>query len=134
MICIDTNVAIGLLKERPASILTRFWQAAERDVIALSIIELFELQFGVENSGLPARNARRLADFLELPISVLPFGEADAEHAADIRADLKRRGTPIGPYDVLIAAQARCRGATLVTANTREFARVSALTLEDWTI
>ena len=63
---------------------------------------------------------------------VFDFEPDDAEEAGDIRAALERAGTPIGPYDVLIAAQARRRGAMLVTANRREFARVPRLKTEDW--
>ena len=63
---------------------------------------------------------------------VLPFDAEDAAHAGDIRAHLERKGTPIGPYDYLIAAQARRRGATLVTANRREFERVPGLMVADW--
>jgi tRNA(fMet)-specific endonuclease VapC len=62
----------------------------------------------------------------------LPFEIEDAEEAGDIRAALERAGTPIGPYDILIAAQARRRGAILVTANEHEFARVPGLMVEDW--
>ena len=63
---------------------------------------------------------------------MLPFEAADAREAADIRAHLKRTATPIGPFDVLIAAQARRAGTTLVTANTREFERVPELIVTDW--
>src|SRR5580704_15649741 len=66
--------------------------------------------------------------------TVVPFELEDAEEAGDIRAALERLGTPIGPYDVLIAAQARRRGAILVTANKNEFSRVSGLQTQDWTI
>ena len=61
-----------------------------------------------------------------------PFESQDAEEAGDIRAALERTGKPIGPYDLLIAAQARRRGATLITANEREFARVPGLKTADW--
>ena len=70
--------------------------------------------------------------FLSGPIEVLPFETTDADEAGDIRAALERAGTPIGPYDVLVAAQARRRDALLVTANEREFARVPRLKFEDW--
>jgi tRNA(fMet)-specific endonuclease VapC len=66
------------------------------------------------------------------PIRLLEFDEEDAREAGEIRALLERKGTPIGPYDVIIAAQARRRGALLVTANEREFARVPGLKTEDW--
>ena len=63
---------------------------------------------------------------------MLPFEAEDAAHAGDIRAHLESKGTPIGHYDCLIAAQARRRGATLVTANRREFERVPGLMVMDW--
>ena len=69
---------------------------------------------------------------MQLPIAILPFESDDAEEAGDIRAVLEHAGTSIGPYDVLIAAQARRRDAVLVTANQREFARVPRLKIEDW--
>jgi tRNA(fMet)-specific endonuclease VapC len=61
------------------------------------------------------------------------FDAADASYAADIRSFLQRKGTPIGPYDIMIAAQARRRGASLVTANVREFRHVPGLVVQDWT-
>jgi tRNA(fMet)-specific endonuclease VapC len=100
--------------------------------IAISSIVLFELRYGAMKSARPERNVRRIADFLVGPIAVLPFEPGDAEEAGDIRAAVERAGTSIGPYDLLIAAQARRRGALLVTANTREFARVPGLDIEDW--
>lgn len=78
----------------------------------------------------PVRNHLNL---LSGPISVLPFDPEDGKEAGHIRAILERAGIPIGPYDVLIAAQATRRGATLVTSNTAEFARIPQLNLEDWT-
>jgi len=71
---------------------------------------------------------------LALDATPWPFEPDDAEEAGDIRADIERAGAPIGPYDVLIAAQARRRGALLVTANTREFTRVPGLRTEDWAV
>jgi tRNA(fMet)-specific endonuclease VapC len=65
-------------------------------------------------------------------IGVLPSEPEDADEAGEIRAELERAGTPIGPYDLLIASQARRRSATLVTANSREFVRVSGLKMENW--
>ena len=95
---------------------------------------LFELWYGAAKSARPERNARRIADFLAGPIEILAFEPADAEEAGYIRATLERAGTPIGPYDLLVAAQARRRDALLVTANEREFARVPRLKFEDWTM
>jgi tRNA(fMet)-specific endonuclease VapC len=95
-------------------------------------VVLFELAYGAAKSGRPDANARRIGEFLSGEISVLAFEPADAIEAGQIRADLRRAGTPIGPYDVLIAGQARRRSAVLVTANNREFRRVAGLRLEDW--
>ncbi len=93
---------------------------------------LFELRYGAAKSARPERNAQRIDDFLTGPIEVLPFMPDDAEEAGAISAELARAGTPIGPYDVLIAAQARRHAALLVTANAREFALVPRLRVEDW--
>jgi tRNA(fMet)-specific endonuclease VapC len=137
MYCLDTNVVIRLVRaELP--FIEKLRLALSRDEIALSSIVLFELEYGVagasarQKSDRRARNEERLAVFLSAPIAILPFDAEDAREAGDIRAHLARAGTPIGPYDVLIAAQARRRGAILVTANAREFARVPRLQLEDW--
>jgi tRNA(fMet)-specific endonuclease VapC len=101
--------------------------------LALSTIVLYELRYGVAESARRTENTTRLSLFLQAPIAILPFGHEDAGEAGDIRAALERAGTPIGPYDVLIAAQARRHDAVLVTANAREFARVPGLKTEDWT-
>ena len=86
--------------------------------IGIPIIVLFELRHGIARSARPQENAAMLAAFLTLDVSPWPFELEDAEEAGDIRAELERAGTPIGPYDILIAAQARRRSALLVTANT----------------
>jgi len=132
MICLDTNVVIAVLKQEPPPLLERFLRELQRGTLALSVIVLHELQFGVANSARREENAERLALFLQAPIEILSFDAEDADEAGALRAELKRAGTPIGPYDVLIAAQARRRNAVLVTANTGEFTRVPGLITEDW--
>lgn len=132
MICLDTNAVIAAIKGMPGPLLDRFEAELPLGTLALSTVVLFELHFGVANSSRCQENEARLATFLEAPFTVLPFEPEDAEEAGQIRAALKRAGTPIGPYDLLIAAQARRRGAVLVTANVAEFARVPGLTVEDW--
>ena len=132
MICLDTNAVVAVLKGAPAQLLERFARELPRGTLALPVMVLFELQYGIANSARRKENAERLAHFLQAPITVLAFEPADAEEAGEIRAMLKRAGTPIGPYDVLIAAQARRRSALLVTANTGEFARIPGLKTEDW--
>jgi tRNA(fMet)-specific endonuclease VapC len=135
MICLDTNAVIAILNDPTSPVRARIDAAIELgDPLAISSIVLFELRYGAAKSARPERNAQRIVDFLSGPIEVLPFEPADADEAGDIRATLERVGTPIGPYDVLVAAQARRRDAFLVTANTREFARVPRLKLEDWTV
>lgn len=133
MICLDTNVLIEVLNDRNADVVARFDKTVPFGDLALPAIVLFELEYGLAKSARRKLTEARLVTLLGLPIEILPFDAADAGEAADIRATLARAGTPIGPYDVLIAAQARRRRATLVTANTREFARVPGLLIEDWT-
>jgi tRNA(fMet)-specific endonuclease VapC len=133
MICLDTNAVIDVLNNGSSLVRLRIHRTIGMDRhIAISSIVLFELRYGAMKSARPERNVRRIADFLVGPIAVLPFEPGDAEEAGDIRAAVERAGTSIGPYDLLIAAQARRRGALLVTANTREFARVPGLDIEDW--
>ncbi|MGE0212153.1 MAG: type II toxin-antitoxin system VapC family toxin [Parvibaculaceae bacterium] len=132
MICLDTNAAIAILRGKPPALLDRVRVEAPRNELALSAIALFELQYGVAKSPRRMENAERLKLFLRAPIAILPFDAEDAEEAGDIRAELQRKGKPIGPYDLLIAAQARRRSALLVTANTREFSRVPKLMIENW--
>jgi tRNA(fMet)-specific endonuclease VapC len=133
MICLDTNAVIAALKDRASPVRSRIEEAiASGETLAISSIVLFELRYGVAKSARPERNLQRIADFLAGPIEILPFEPADAEEAGEIRAALERVGMPIGPYDVLLAGQARRHDALLVTANEREFSRVPSLKFEDW--
>jgi tRNA(fMet)-specific endonuclease VapC len=133
MICLDTNAVIAVLNDRTSPVRARIDAAiASGTVLAISSIVLFELRYGAVKSARPERNLQRIADFLAGPIEILPFEPADAEEAGDIRAALEQAGTPIGPYDVLLAGQARRHDALLVTANEREFSRVPRLKFEDW--
>ncbi len=135
MICLDTNVVIAMLNERISPVWTQYEDAlAGGETIVISSIVLYELWYGARKSAKQSESAERIAQFMSGPIRILDFEAEDAEEAGDIRATLARAGTPIGPYDILIAAQARRRNALLVTANTREFARVPRLTIEDWTV
>jgi tRNA(fMet)-specific endonuclease VapC len=132
---LDTNVVIDILRYRRPTVRERFRRAlAERASITLSSVVLFELWYGVARAQNRRDNAERLRVFLSGDIQVAPFTEDDALTAGDLRAALAAAGAPIGPYDVLVAAQAFRSGATLVTANTREFARVEGLAWEDWTL
>ena len=90
--------------------------------------------FGAAASKQRRANEDKIALFIASGgIRLIAFEEADAREAADIRAHLQRLGTPIGPFDLLVASQARRARTTLVTANTREFERVPGLIVVDWT-
>jgi tRNA(fMet)-specific endonuclease VapC len=131
---LDTNAVIALLKNNPPGVRERLRRAVSQRVsIAVSSIVLYELWYGVARSGRRRENAERLRVFLSGSIDVVPFSEEDAVAAGELRAALEAAGTPIGPYDVLIAGQALRSGATLVTANVSEFARVQGLVWQDWT-
>jgi tRNA(fMet)-specific endonuclease VapC len=134
MICLDTNAVIAAINLRPPSVRARLEQAlAEGTLVGIPAVVLSELWYGLRKRARPAdTNAGLIATFLTLDVTLWPFEPEDAEEAGDIRASLERSGTPIGPYDILIAAQARRRGALLVTANARTFARVPRLSSEDW--
>ena len=134
MIHLDANAAIALLNERPRSVRARFEEArASGAAFGLSIVVYHELMYGAAASERRLANEEKIALFVASgDFSLLHFEEAHAREAADIRAHLKRAGAPIGPYDVFIAAQARRRGAILVTSNGREFERVPGLIVTDW--
>ena len=131
---LDTNAVIALLKDQPPNVRNRLRRLVRPGVsIAVSTIVLYELWYGVARSQRRRENAERLRVFLSGNIDVARFDEDDAVTAGDLRAALEAAGTPIGPYDLLIAAQALRSSATLVTANVSEFARVRGLDWQDWT-
>jgi tRNA(fMet)-specific endonuclease VapC len=99
--------------------------------VAISTITLFELEYGVQKSQHMQRTQDALARFI-LPLTLLDIDPHAATEAAAIRAKLERKGTPIGPYDLLITGLAKSRNMTLVTNNTREFDRIDGLHLENW--
>ena len=134
MFCLDTNIVIAAINLRPAHIRARLdVELSAAVMIGIPAIVLFEMRYGAAKSDQRARSEAGLESFLSLAVTPWPFETEDAVHAGDIRAELEKAGTPIGHYDYLIAAQARRRGATLVTANLREFARVPGLLVTDWT-
>jgi tRNA(fMet)-specific endonuclease VapC len=131
---LDTNAVVAVLRNKPPAVRQQLRAALGRGAsIAVSSIVLYELWYGVALSERRRENAERLRIFLSGDIGVVPFDEADAPTAGDLRAELDTAGTSIGPYDVLIAAQALRHQATLVTANASEFARVRGLDWQDWT-
>jgi tRNA(fMet)-specific endonuclease VapC len=130
---LDTNACIALIKGTEVNVRRRFKRAVAREsVILLSSIVAFELWCGVAKSQRKDSNTQRLETFLGGPLEWALFDEDDARAAGTVRAELETLGRPVGAYDVLLAGQARRRGATLVTSNTKEFARVQGLKWEDW--
>ena len=131
---LDTNICIALINGSSRKARAAFMKAVRAGaLLETSSIVVHELWYGVAKSQLVAQNERALSAFLSRDISVLDYSEQDARAAAEVRAELERKGTRIGEYDTLIAGQAYARGLTLVTANTREFRRVKGLAVEDWT-
>jgi len=131
VICLDTNIAIAVMNGEVGA-RRRFAAAVAEEEVAISAIVLFELVYGAEHSAARERNLGTVETFLESSVQVLPLDADDAMEAAQLREELARLGSPIGPYDLLIAAQARRRNATMVTANVREFRRVAGLKLATW--
>lgn len=130
---LDTNACIALINGSSATVRSRFKRAlADGGVVCVSSVVLHELWYGVAKSARRDDNTERVQTFLAGTLEVLPFDDADARAAGEVRAALERGGQPIGAYDALIAGQAIRRGLTLVTANTREFDRVEGLMWEDW--
>jgi tRNA(fMet)-specific endonuclease VapC len=130
---LDTNACIALINGTEINVRRRFKRAVAREsVILLSSIVSFELWYGVAKSQRKDSNTQRLETFVGGPLEWALFDEDDARAAGTVRAELEVVGRPVGAYDVLLAGQARRRGATLVTSNTKEFARVQGLKWEDW--
>jgi len=129
---LDTNICIALIKRKPVQTIARLSALSVGD-IGLSSITLAELQYGVVKSGQPERNRQALEEFL-LPLEIAAFDRKAADIYGIVRAGLEKAGRPIGPLDTMIAAHALSLEATLVTNNTREFCRIPAFKIEDWTI
>jgi len=130
---LDTNVCIVLINGTADLARKRFSKAVDSgEQVWVPSVSVFELWYGVAKSAQTDANTKRLKLFLEGQVRVLEFGEEDARNAGEIRNTLERIGRPIGTYDTLIAGQALSRELTLVTANSKEFARVKGLAWEDW--
>jgi tRNA(fMet)-specific endonuclease VapC len=128
---LDTNVVILLLARKSAIIEKRIFECRAGE-IGLPSIVAHELFFGAYRSQKISHNLETLR-LLFRDFAVTDFTQDDAQVSGEIRGSLAASGTPIGPYDVLIAGQAKARGLILITNNTREFQRVAGLRIEDWT-
>ena len=129
MFLLDTNILSDLIRHPQGVIASRIAEVGETE-IATSIVVAGELRYGAERRG-SSRLTAQLEAVLEL-LPTLPMGDDADIHYGRLRADLERRGTPIGANDMLIAAHALSLGATLVTDNVREFERVKDLAVANW--
>lgn len=126
---LDSDICIYLNKRHPSKLSERFNRLAEQ--ICISTITLAELYFGAEKSERRIENLEALDRFFGR-LEILEFSRKAASHFAQLRVELQRAGTPIGPYDLLIGAHARAEGLILVTNNEREFRRLPGLRVENW--
>lgn len=127
---LDTNICIYIIKKKPPEVFDRF-RSIKLKQLYIPTITLFELYYGIEKNNSRRRNLSALENFIR-PLTVVDFSFDAAKKAAYIRSQLQKQGTPIGVYDVQIAAVALSLNMTLLTNNTREFERVEGLKLENW--
>jgi tRNA(fMet)-specific endonuclease VapC len=126
---LDTDTCIYALKQNPTVL--KHLLARSREDIAVSVITEAELRTGAAKSTSAAKTLRLVENFLR-PLGMVEFTSNDAASYAQVRAKLERAGTPIGPLDTLIAAQAVASKLVLVSNNEREFSRVAGLRIENW--
>ena len=127
---IDTNICIYLIKNKSEMLLQRI-ELQNTKNIGVSAISVAELEYGISKSLYPEKNRTALIEFLS-SFEIIPFTDLDAEAFGNIRVYLNKRGTPIGPYDLQIAAQCISRDLILITNNVKEFKRVLNLKIEKW--
>jgi tRNA(fMet)-specific endonuclease VapC len=127
---LDTNICIYALNQRSDTLLQRLHQLSASD-IGLSVITVAELRYGAAYSAHPERNHRHLNNFFS-PFQIISWDETVAQNYGNIVADLRRKGTPIGTMDALIAAHALALELILVTNNLKEFEQVPGLICENW--
>jgi tRNA(fMet)-specific endonuclease VapC len=130
MYLLDTNACIRVLNNSSTALVAQFRLHSPKEIYLSAVVKA-ELIYGAYHSQKVAGNLRVLSQFFA-PFSSLPFDESCLDHYGRIRSDLARAGTPIGPYDLMIAATAISHNLTLVTHNTEEFSHVIGLKFEDW--
>jgi tRNA(fMet)-specific endonuclease VapC len=126
---LDTNICIFAIKNKPQIVREAF--NLHDGQLCISAVTLMELIYGAEKSATPEKNLA-VIEGLAARLEVWPFDNEAAAHTGMIRSELAKAGTPIGPYDQMIAGHARSRGLIVVTNNLREFERVKGLRVEDW--
>lgn len=126
---LDTNIAIYTIKNKPSEVREAF--KAHDGQMCISSITLMELIYGAEASASVERNLRDIEGFAAR-LDVLPFDNEAAAHTGQLRAELKKIGRPIGPYDEMIAGHARSKGLIVITNNTKQFECVPGIRLSNW--
>ena len=129
MYVLDTNTLIYYFKG-VGNVTQNFLSKFPKD-IGIPTIVLFELEVGIAKSKSPQKRIKQLHEMMSL-VNIIPFGDKGAKISASIRAKLEKKGTPIGPYDLLIGGTALLHQAILVSHNTTEFERIDKLQLDDW--
>ena len=127
---LDTNICIYAIKHKPEKVFQKL-QEVEPEDVCVSSVTYAELVHGVEKSVAVEKNRLALSMLLA-NIEILDFDVDSADCYGKIRADLEKKGTPIGPLDMMIAGHAQSIGYTVVTNNVKEFSRVSNLKIENW--
>ena len=131
MFCLDTNIWSYLLRTPNEALIRNLKKHTTAELCLTELIRA-ELLFGARRSSKSRSLTQRIEQLLS-PYPRLPFGAEAAVHYAEIRTLLEKKGTPISPNDLIIAATARAANAVLVTANHREFSRIPCLACQDWT-
>lgn len=132
MYLLDTNMCIYLMKNTYPCLAQKILSLNPND-IAISSVTVFELEYGAAKSSRSNQTRTNLRFFLA-PFTVIPFDSSDAIIAGEIRSQLEKKGTPIGPYDLPIASQGISKKMIVVTHNTDEFSHVPNINIEDWTV
>jgi tRNA(fMet)-specific endonuclease VapC len=127
---LDTNICIYIINKKPPSVIKRI-QTKQPEQIAISTITQAELEYGIARSKNVDQNRIALLEFL-FPFLLIDFDQMAAVQYGLIRASLEAQGKPIGPMDMLLAAQAKSMDLILVTNNEKEFRRIEGLKLENW--
>jgi tRNA(fMet)-specific endonuclease VapC len=126
---LDTNTLIYFFKGI-GNVADNLLAVSPKD-IGIPAVVLYELEYGISRSTSPKKRTKQLEELCAL-VEVLAFGSDEAKTSATIRASLEKKGTPIGPYDVMIAGTVLSKQGILVTNNTKEFRRVPKLKIIDW--
>jgi tRNA(fMet)-specific endonuclease VapC len=126
---LDTNTLIYFFKGI-GNVADNLLAVSPKD-IGIPAVVLYELEYGISRSISPKKRTKQIEELCAL-VEVLAFGNEEAKISATIRASLEKKGTPIGPYDVMIAGTVLSKQGILVTNNTKEFRRVPKLKIIDW--